>query len=101
MCSAIGLFRVGEYNGVEIWNNRDFSLDGRVNDMSPGTVLKGKVLKRSLKVAAVVGTLLIAINQGDRIIAGDGIDWLKALLTYLVPFCVATYGAWTALRDRP
>ncbi|QQS13195.1 MAG: nitrate/nitrite transporter NrtS [Rhodospirillales bacterium] len=54
--------------------------------------------RRSLGVAAVVGTLLNAINQGDALFSGGGIDWLKLGLTYCVPFLVATYGAYSALR---
>ena len=46
----------------------------------------------------VVGTILTAINQGDVILAGEQPDYLKAALTYLVPYCVATYGAVTAKR---
>ncbi len=56
------------------------------------------IVKRSLAVAAVVGTVLNAINQGDVLLAGGAVDWLKAGLTYLVPFCVASYGAWCACR---
>lgn len=58
------------------------------------------VAKRSLAVAVVVGTVLNAINQGDVLLAGGGLDWLKAGLTYLVPFCVASYGAYCACRLR-
>ena len=47
-------------------------------------------------VAAVVGTVLNAINQGDVILAGGEPNWLKIALTYCVPFCVATYGAYCA-----
>ncbi len=54
------------------------------------------VLSRSLAVAAVVGTILNAINQGDALVAGRPLDWLKIALTFCVPFCVATYGAYTA-----
>ncbi len=58
------------------------------------------IVKRSLAVAAVIGTLLNAINQGDVVVAGGAVDWLKMALTYLVPFCVATYGAYGACCDR-
>lgn len=49
--------------------------------------------RRSLIVSLVVGTVLVAINQGDVILAGEMPNWLKIGLTYLVPYCVATYGA--------
>jgi hypothetical protein len=53
------------------------------------------MLKRSLMVALVVGTILTFLNQGDAIFAGNwktGFYW-KIPLAYCVPFCVATFGA--------
>lgn len=53
------------------------------------------LLKRSLATAAVVGTILVAINQGTVIAEGDlpgSLAW-KIPLTYCVPFSVATWGA--------
>ena len=54
------------------------------------------IVRRSLAIAAVVGTVLNGISQGDLIVAGEGIVLWKILLTYAVPYCVATYGAVTA-----
>ena len=51
------------------------------------------VPRRSLAAAVVVGTILNLINQGDVLLAGRRLDWVKLLLTYIVPYCVATYGA--------
>ena len=51
------------------------------------------VLKRSAYVAMIVGPILVAINQGDSVIAGEGLNWTKVVLTFLVPFMVATAGA--------
>ena len=56
------------------------------------------MLAPSLTVAAVVGTVLNLINQGDALLTGAEIDWLKIVLTYCVPFLVASYGAYSALR---
>jgi hypothetical protein len=42
-----------------------------------------------------VGSVLVAINQGDTLVAGRWdmtLIW-KVPLTYLVPFVVATWGA--------
>jgi methyl-accepting chemotaxis protein len=55
--------------------------------------------RRSLIVALIVGTLLNAINQGDAFVNGGRVNWLKVALTHCVPFLVATYGAWSALRS--
>jgi hypothetical protein len=51
------------------------------------------VPKRSLVVALIVGTILNLINQGDALVTGMPLDVMKLLLTYLVPYCVSTYGA--------
>ncbi len=58
-----------------------------------GYCLERGVVRRSLLVAGLVGTLLNLINQGDALLAGRAIDWAKVLLTFTVPYCVATYGA--------
>ena len=49
-----------------------------------------KTLKRSIKVAVIVGTILMLINHGDILLYGD-IEvhhLLKIVLTYLVPYLV-------------
>ena len=60
-------------------------------------VLRRPIVTRSLWVSLVVGTVLNVINQGDRLAAGAPPDWGKLALTYVVPFLVASYGAWSAL----
>ena len=52
----------------------------------------------SLRIALVVGTLLNIINQGDAVFARGQLDVVKCLLTYFVPFAVATYSAYRAYR---
>ena len=55
----------------------------------------GPLLKRSLETAALVGSILLAINQGDLLLSSRwpaALAW-KVPLTYLVPFLVATWGA--------
>ncbi len=61
---------------------------------------KPEVVVRAIKVALIVGTALTLINQGDRLIAGMAPNWIKMVLTYLIPYCVSTHGAVTAMRDR-
>jgi len=55
-----------------------------------------RLLRQSIRASLVVGTLLVALNQGDLIARGS-FDWAhsypKVVLTYLVPFLVSTYGA--------
>ena len=58
------------------------------------------LLKRSLAIAAIVGTVLLAINQGDVLLSPrwpPALAW-KVPLTYLVPFLVATWGALLSSR---
>ena len=52
------------------------------------------MLRRSLAVSLIVGTVLAAINQGDFILSGNfqmAMVW-KIPLTYAVPFIVTTVG---------
>ena len=56
-----------------------------------------KIVRQSLIVALVVGTVLTLINQGDAMLGGH-LNMVKVVLTYLVPFLVATYGAWNMAR---
>ena len=51
------------------------------------------VPRRSLGVALVVGTILNLINQGDVLFALGAPNLAKLILTYAIPYCVATYGA--------
>lgn len=60
--------------------------------------LSPRVLKQSIGVALVVGTILTLINQGDALFSGDSISLVKVGLTYLVPLLVSTYGAWNMAR---
>lgn len=65
----------------------------------PPTAIDAGMLKRSLMTAAVVGTLLNLIANYDLLLAGAVPNPLKLFLTYLVPFIVATYGAFAAKRQ--
>ncbi len=60
------------------------------------------VVRRSVKVCLIVGTLLVAINYADRAINGElmAADLLKMLLTYAVPYCVSTYVSVSTLIDE-
>lgn len=37
-------------------------------------------------------------QSGDALVGSGTIGWWKLLLTYCVPFCVATFGAYSAYR---
>jgi hypothetical protein len=55
--------------------------------------VSGGVPRRSLIVSVVVGSLLNLINQGDALFGGEPVNMAKIVLTYIVPYVVATYGA--------
>ena len=57
------------------------------------------VLRRSLAVAVVVGAILNAINQPEALGGNSDIVLWKLLLTFLVPFAVASYGSYAAFRN--
>jgi hypothetical protein len=61
--------------------------------------LTGPALKRSIIVAIVVGTALNLINQGPEMLSGSWPVIWKLTLTYVVPFLVASYGSYVALRS--
>jgi hypothetical protein len=65
------------------------------------TALRRVVVIRGLKVGGIVGTILVAINQGDLFLAGSlPLDALwKIPLTYCVPYCVSTYASVSAIRS--
>lgn len=46
----------------------------------------------ALKVALIVGTILLLINQYDALFSTAEIRWLPAILTYCVPFTVFLLG---------
>jgi hypothetical protein len=55
--------------------------------------LSDGIPKRSFGVALIVGTVLNLINQGDALLARSDLNFTKIILTFAVPYCVATYGA--------
>lgn len=55
------------------------------------------VIINALKVALVVGSCLNAINQGPQLWLGEGVEWNKVALNYVVPYLVASYSAARAL----
>ena len=64
--------------------------------------LSGEVIRRSLIYGVEVGGILIAINHGDILLAGDfsQIQWLKVVLTPLVPYLVCTVSCVQATRSE-
>lgn len=65
-------------------------------------VLSKGIVRMSVRTALVVGTILTIINQGDVYLAGrvTHLILLKTLLTYIVPYCVATFGALSTAKAK-
>ena len=57
-------------------------------------------LRRTVRIALVVGVVLTTINQLDVILAGDAtaVTWVKCGLNFVVPFVVSNLGL---LSGRP
>jgi hypothetical protein len=57
-------------------------------------------LRRTLTIAAIVGTLLSLINQGSVLFGGDATvaTWVRIAMNYVVPFCVSSIGFPSATR---
>lgn len=53
--------------------------------------LERRTVVTAFKLAMVVGTLLVIINQGEAVFGDANVNWLKLVLTYLVPYGVSTY----------
>jgi hypothetical protein len=51
------------------------------------------VVGLAVRTSLFIGTLLNLINQGDALFGAQPLALGKLLLTYLVPYCVATYSA--------
>ncbi len=66
------------------------------------TAREPAVVRRALRVAGVVGPILISINHGTAILRGDVTIQrvLQMLLTVIVPYAVSTYSSVGAIHER-
>ena len=60
------------------------------------------VVHRALTIALVVGPILVLINQGDLLFGGDAsqFSWVKAVLTFVVPYLVSTLSSLLSMNGR-
>lgn len=68
------------------------------------TAAQPPVVRRALGYAVVVGAILIAINHGPALLAGEVTEGqlVSMGLTVLVPYCVSTLSSVGAIRSlRP
>ena len=59
------------------------------------------IVSRGLRFSAIVGTILVLINHGDRIILGefDTTQGFQVLLTYAVPYIVSCLSSVQSLLE--
>ena len=64
--------------------------------------MERSIVRRAVAVAAIVGSVLVAINHGDAILRGDlsAGRLFRIVLTVLVPYCVSTYSSVSAIRRQ-
>jgi len=62
----------------------------------------GATLRTAGPTALIVGTVLSLVNQGAVIANGhgDGGTWIRVVVNFVVPFCVASVGFLSARRVR-
>lgn len=60
-----------------------------------------EVVGRARRMALIVGTPLLIIDDGDRVLAGDlrTVDLVTMALTWRVPYGVSTWSAAQAIRE--
>lgn len=65
-------------------------------------IAHGVTFPTSSRVAAIVGTVLSAINQGSVIVDGDATTatWIRVAVNYLVPYCVSSIGYLAPFKIR-
>jgi hypothetical protein len=64
--------------------------------------LQRRNLRRTLRIALVVGIVLTLINQGSIITAGNATTatWVRTALNFVVPFLVSNAGLLSGNVDR-
>jgi len=65
------------------------------------TALRPEVIRTAMRFALIVGPILVMINHGDVILAGqmDMMAWLKSMLTMIVPYTVSTLSSISAYHS--
>jgi hypothetical protein len=63
--------------------------------------LEGEHLRRTIRIALVVGIVLTSINQLDVMLGGGAtaVTWLKCGMNFVVPFIVSNLGLLSGRRS--
>lgn len=75
--------------------------DGSPLSEALSIAFSGPIIRRGLKYAVVVGSILAAINHGDAILLGrlTPLSYLKIAVTLAVPYCVSVLSSVAAILD--
>lgn len=67
-----------------------------------GLVLRGTTARTAGPIAAIVGTVLSLVNEGQVLTNGQAgaAVWIRIGVNYAIPFVVASIGYLAPLRDR-
>ncbi len=109
-CSIAGK-RGRAAQGLELWDNTSAGFRFREVRVTRGQRVRAflalarepSVVRRALKFAVVVGSVLIAINHGDAILRGDLEPGriARMALTTMVPYVVSTLSSVGAMMQTP
>ncbi|WP_229773642.1 nitrate/nitrite transporter NrtS [Iodidimonas muriae] len=58
------------------------------------------VVHRAGRVALIVGTVLVLINQGELFLTGEMPPLWKIVLTFVVPYCVSSYSSAAHIAEK-
>lgn len=63
-------------------------------------VAQRRYLRRTVRIAILVGIILTLINQGAVIVAGHATaaTWVRCVLNFIIPFLVSNAGLLSARR---
>lgn len=102
----IPCFELGATGEITSASNQDIESLAPENDYSFSELCslacRRSLVLRGLKFSLVVGPILVAINQGDVILAGGfgPQTYLKIGLTFVVPYAVSVFSSVASIRSR-
>jgi hypothetical protein len=96
----------GVVDQAEVQHPTASTSPGAVVWVTPGEgwrlVLRPSTLRRTLRIALLVGIILSLVNQGTVVAGGDAtaVTWARVAANFFVPFCVSSAGFLAATRGR-
>jgi hypothetical protein len=58
-----------------------------------GVAARWPVVRTSLRVTMLVGTILNLANHWQALVAGSQLPWFHLAINYVIPYCVSSYSA--------